>query len=89
MMNFILKKDTRDDLEKDRDELLKNIAIAYKEWKDKENYFEAVTDHDLIDYSIYEIEASRRKYIYLLKKMKEIHETKETNKSNDTSVANS
>lgn len=88
-MNFILKKDTRDDLEKDRDELLKNIAIAYKEWKDKENYFEAVTDHDLIDYSIYEIEASRRKYIYLLKKMKEIHETKETNKSNDTSVANS
>lgn len=88
-MNFILKKDTRDDLEKDRDELLKNIAIAYKEWKDKENYFEAVTDHDLIDYSIYEIEASRRKYIYLLKKMKETHETKETNKSNDTSVANS
>lgn len=77
MMNFKFnkdKKDDKDDKEKDRDELLKTISLAHSEWKDKENFFEAVTDPDLIDYAIYEIEASRRKYIYLLKKMKETHE---------------
>ncbi len=54
-----------------RDEMLENLRLAHKEWRDKENFFEAVTDPDLIDYAIYDIEASKLKYIYLLKKMKE------------------
>lgn len=85
-MKFILKKDNKDTDEKKRDELLKDIALAHKEWKDKENYFQAVTDHDLIDYSIYEIEASRRKYLYLLKKMRETYETSEQYESAETSI---
>lgn len=89
MMNFILKKDNKNTKEKERDELLRNIALAHKEWKDKENYFQAVTDHDLVDYSIYEIEASRRKYLYLLKKMREIHETSQQEESTETSMNHS
>ncbi|WP_313755685.1 DUF2508 family protein [Tissierella sp.] len=66
MMNFRKK-------EKDysREEMLANLRLAHKEWKDKENYFESVTDPDLIDYAIYDMEASKLKYIYLLKQMKE------------------
>jgi len=54
-----------------REEMLANLRLAHKEWKDKENYFESVTDPDLIDYAIYDMEASKLKYIYLLKQMKE------------------
>lgn len=89
MINFIWKKDSRNGTDKDKDELLRNIALAHKEWKDKENYFQAVTDHDLVDYSIYEIEASRRKYLYLLKKMREIYETSEKYESTETSMTHS
>lgn len=38
---------------------------------DKENYFNHATDPDLVDFAIYDIEASRRKYAYLLKLAKE------------------
>ena len=34
------------------------------------NYFENVVDHDLVDYAIYKVEASRRKYMYMLKQAK-------------------
>ncbi len=57
--------------DKERDEALESLREAHREWKDKEEYFQYVTDPDLIDYAIYEIEASKIKYIYLLKKIKE------------------
>jgi len=52
-------------------QLLENIQRAQKEWMDKENYFNHATDPDLVDFAIYDIEASRRKYAYLLKLAKE------------------
>lgn len=54
-----------------RDEMLEDLRLAHKEWKDKESFFESVTDPDLIDYAIYDMEASKLKYIYLFKKVKE------------------
>ncbi|MBU5255459.1 DUF2508 family protein [Tissierella praeacuta] len=66
MLSFI-KKEKRDL----REEMLDNLRLAHRQWKDKENYFESVTDPDLIDYAIYDMEASKLKYIYLLKQMKE------------------
>ena len=63
MMNFWNKG-------KEKDELLENIRLAHKQWEDKVNFFESVTDPDLIDYAIFEMEASKLKYIYLLKKYK-------------------
>ncbi|NLY45693.1 MAG: DUF2508 family protein [Tissierella sp.] len=53
------------------DEMLESIYKAQKEWLDKENYFNFATDPDLVDFAIYEIEASKRKYAYLLKLAKE------------------
>ncbi len=67
MLSF--KKKERD---YSREEMLENLRLAHKEWRDKESFFEAVTDPDLVDYAIYDMEASKLKYIYLLKKMKEL-----------------
>lgn len=63
MMNFWNKGNGKD-------ETLENIRLAHKQWEDKVNFFEAVTDPDLIDFAIFEMEASKLKYIYLLKKYK-------------------
>ena len=56
---------------KKNNEMLESIQRAQKEWEDKENYFNFVTDSDLVDFAIYDIEASKRKYAYLLKLAKE------------------
>ncbi|WP_353095591.1 DUF2508 family protein [Tissierella praeacuta] len=66
MLSFMKKE--KKDL---KTEMLENLRLAHSQWRDKENYFQAVTDPDLIDYAIYDMEASKLKYIYLLKKMKE------------------
>lgn len=66
MMSF--KKKEKD---YSRDDMLENLRLAHKEWRDKESFFQVATDPDLIDYAIYDMEASKLKYIYLLKKMKE------------------
>ena len=52
-------------------EMLESIQRAQKEWEDKENYFNFATDSDLVDFAIYDIEASKRKYAYLLKLAKD------------------
>lgn len=64
------------DINKDEDaaeeqEIIMNLRKAFNEWKFKENYFQSVTDPDLIDMAIYEMEASKIKYIYFLKKARE------------------
>lgn len=67
MMNFI-EKGVKD---KEKDQLLENIKLAHKQWKARELFFQEVTDPDLVDYAIYELEASKLKYYYLLKKIRE------------------
>ena len=46
------------------------VNKAKEDWKDALNYFEEVTDPDLIELAIYRIEATRTFYIYLLKEAK-------------------
>ncbi len=54
--------------EKNEDEeLLENLKQAKEDWKEKERYFNSVTEPDLIDYAIYDMEASKKKYTYFLK----------------------
>ncbi len=43
------------------------VALALKRWHDAISYFESVKDPDLIDFAIYDMEAARRRYIFLLK----------------------
>lgn len=58
----------------ERQIIIESLQDAKQEWKDQEEYFQHVTEPELVDYAIYQIEASRLKYIYLLKKIKEIEE---------------
>lgn len=60
--------------EKEEKLKIQEIHDAHREWMEKEEYFRFVSDADLVDFAIYDMEASKRKYTYLLKKMK-----KETN----------
>ena len=54
----------------EKEKIIESLRQAEKEWKDKEKYFQSVTEPDLVDHAIYELEASKIKYMYLLKKVK-------------------
>lgn len=43
------------------------IREALQKWKDAVAYFENVDDPELIEYAVYEMEAAKRRYIFLLK----------------------
>ncbi|MCR2044263.1 DUF2508 family protein [Anaerosalibacter massiliensis] len=70
VMSDRLKESTGKKALTEEQEIVNNIKEAFKEWKSKERYFESVTDPDLIDHAIYEIEACKIKYIYFLKQAK-------------------
>ena len=67
-VKYKIRRSNKDSSEKDA--ILSSLKQAEKEWKAKEEYFNHATDPDLVDFAIYDIEASRRKYTYLLKKLK-------------------
>jgi hypothetical protein len=48
------------------DEALK----ALDEWHAAENYFNSINDPDLVEYALYELEAAKRKYEYLMRKLR-------------------
>lgn len=54
----------------DKDDLYINLENAKKEWEEAKNIFENVSEPDLVDYAIYNIEAAEKKYVYLLKLIK-------------------
>ena len=56
--------------EETKDNIYINIKNAKKEWENAKNIFENATNPDLIDYAIYNIEATEKKYTYLLKQIK-------------------
>ena len=85
MLSFIKKEKTElEKLNELKFQMLENLRQAHKEWKDSEKYFESISDPDLIDYAIYEIEASKLKYVYLLKKVKEWNKEIEMNIENQS-----
>jgi len=43
------------------------VQEALAAWKDAKRYFETVSDPELVGFAVYEMEAARRKYLYLLK----------------------
>lgn len=52
------------------DDIYSSIENARKEWEDAKNIFENVTNPDLIDYAIYNVDAAEKRYTYLLKQIK-------------------
>jgi hypothetical protein len=48
--------------------LPESIEQARREWQDAQDYYNTVTDKDLIDHAAYMIQAAEKKYIYLMKR---------------------
>lgn len=57
--------------------LISYIRKAHQEWLHASKYFNAITDPDLVDYATLSIKAAEKKYVYLLKKAREMNLTQE------------
>ncbi|MBO8126881.1 MAG: YaaL family protein [Firmicutes bacterium] len=49
------------------EQLLENIESARQDWQNARNFFDEVTDPDLVDMAIYSMDAAEKRYVYLLK----------------------
>jgi hypothetical protein len=47
--------------------ILMDIKNAHAEWLNAQNLFNNVSDPELVDYAIYNMEAAKKKYMYMLK----------------------
>ncbi|HML36106.1 MAG TPA: YaaL family protein [Bacillota bacterium] len=61
--------------ESEEEKLISSIKAAHSDWQRAEAMFHEVTDPDLVDHAIYDVMATKSKYIYLLKtaKNKDLH----------------
>lgn len=51
-------------------DILRAVNQAHAEWINAQNYFNSVSEPELVDYAIYNMEAARKKYMYMLKQAK-------------------
>lgn len=54
----------------ERDDLSYEVKKALDEWKAAENFLNFASDPELVEYAIYDLEAARRKYTYILGKLR-------------------
>lgn len=47
-----------------------SISEALSMWHAAQEYFQNVSDPDLIEYAIYDLETAKRRYMYLLKRVR-------------------
>jgi hypothetical protein len=52
-------------------QLFEVVEKARQEWLSAQNYYNAVSDQDLVDHAVYMMQAAEKKYMYLLKKARE------------------
>ena len=52
-------------------DLPQRIEAARQEWIMAQMYYNNVSDPDLVDHAVYEMQAAEKKYIYLLKQARE------------------
>lgn len=65
------RKDRLKNSSVESEKIIKEIKQAQDDIKNAENFFQNVTDIELIDVAIYELEAKKSKYQYLIKIAKE------------------
>lgn len=51
-------------------ELLAAVEQAKNEWHAASNYFDAISEPELVDYAVLTLGAAERKYMYLLEQVK-------------------
>ncbi|MCG8482624.1 MAG: YaaL family protein [Clostridia bacterium] len=69
--NLYTKVFNPDQLITEEDKLIKMLQDAREDWQRAEARFQEVTDNDLIDHTIYDLQAAKTRYSYLLKMVKE------------------
>ncbi len=47
------------------------VEQARREWLSAQNYYNSVSDTDLVDHAVYLMQAAEKKYVYLLKKARQ------------------
>lgn len=52
---------------RDQVEFMAILTEARDEWLQAQNYFENVSEPDLVDYAIYRLEAAKIRYMHLIK----------------------
>lgn len=52
--------------------LTTQIAKALEEWKAAENFLNYASEPELVEFAIYDLEAARRKYAFMLNKLREV-----------------
>ncbi len=57
--------------QQDHDSYYRVVEQARRQWHDARQRFDQVSDPDLVDSAIFDIEAAEKRYIYLLKKARE------------------
>src|SRR5690554_5958630 len=60
----------QENIERERREFIEIVNKARDEWLDAQNYFQNVSNPDLIDLAIHRMEAAEIFYMYLLKEAK-------------------
>ena len=65
--------ETKPVVEENSKSLLELVEEAKKEWLAAKDYFENVSEPDLIDYAIHSMEATEKRYNFLLRKLKEMN----------------
>ncbi len=74
LSKLFLKKEQvnieKQEREKERKAFLQIVYKAKEDWQDSQNYFENVSNPDLVDLAIHRMEAAKIFYMYLLKEAK-------------------
>lgn len=52
-------------------DLQTQIEAAHREWQAAQQHFQMVHEPELVDHAIYQIEAAQRRYMYLLRQLRE------------------
>lgn len=47
------------------------VEAAHREWLAAQQYFQSVSEPDLVDHAIYALEAAQRKYMYLFRQLRD------------------
>ena len=60
-------KNTEEEQTDKSNDLVESVQAAQQEWRNALTFFENVSEPELVDYAIFNLETARRKYMYLLK----------------------
>lgn len=52
-------------------ELQAQVEAAHKEWRTAQQYFQSVSEPQLVDHAVHALIAAERKYMYLLQQVRE------------------